>query len=98
MTECMAQAAELAKKFEIKTTPQDTDDSPVDNATSFDGSWNSPGQSSTKGVAAAIAQNTSQVVDVMFKSSKCCECEKIKEKRKAGQINEVAYVDWLLKH
>ena len=86
MTECMAQADELAKKIEIKTTPQDTDDSPVDNATSFDGSWNSPGQSSTKGVAAAIAQNTSQVVDVVFKSSKCCECEKVKKNVKPGKL------------
>ena len=70
----------------------------MDIATPFDGSWKRPGWSSTKGVAAAIAQSTSKVVDVVFKSNTCRECEKIKEKRNARQIDEVAYVDWVLKH
>ena len=65
----------------------------MDIATPFDGSWKRPGWSSTKGLAAAIAQSTSKVVDVVFKSNTCRECEKIKEKRNARQIDEVAYVD-----
>ena len=77
----------------METTPQNNDASLVDIATSFGGSWKNPGCSSTKGMAAAIMENTSQVVDVVFKSSTCRECEKVKEKRQAGQIDEVAYID-----
>ena len=91
MTECMAQAAELAKKIWNKNnSPRHWCNIPVDIATPFDGSWKRPGWSSTKGVAAAIAQSTSKVVDVVFKSNTCRECEKIKEKRNARQIDEVA--------
>ena len=80
----------------METTPQDIDGSLVGIATSFDGSWKSPGCSNKRGIA--IMENTSEVVDIMFKSSTCRECEKVKEKHQAGKINEVAYINRFLMH
>ena len=84
----------IVKKSEINTFPQDTDESFVDIAISFDEFWKLPGCSSTIGVTAAIAQNTSQLVDVELKCSTCREFEENKEKCKPGRIDRVAYIDW----
>ena len=93
MTECMGQTVELSKKSEINTFPQDTDESSVDIAISFDGFWKLPGCSSTITVTATIAQNASQLVDVVLKSSTCREFEENKEKCKPRRIGKVAYID-----
>ena len=65
--ENLKMAAARAKSLVAKETNSKLDEN-IDVPTSFDGSWSSRGWTANKGFVSAIAANTSQVVDVMFKS------------------------------
>ena len=52
----------------------------------FDGSWNSHGLTASRGIVSAIAESTSQVLDVAYKSRVCSQC--------VG----VEYLDWYIRH
>ena len=75
-------ASSRAKQLIIKDSELDPNTEVIDVPTCFDGSWMARGWVAKRGIAAAIAQNTSQVVDVIFKSSSCRQCTKIEERRK----------------
>lgn len=49
---------------------------------SFEGSWSSRGWTARHGIVAAISVKSGKVVDVVYLSSSCNQCEK----RKRGEI------------
>ena len=64
--ETLADSAERAKQLIIDNSlPSDT--WIVDVPTCLDGSWSSRGWVAQKGVVAAIVENTSQAIDIIFK-------------------------------
>ena len=68
MDETLADSAERAKQLIIDNSlPSDTQTADV--PTCFDGSWSMHGWVAQKGLVAAIAENTSQVIDLIFKSN-----------------------------
>ena len=76
----------------------DSDTSIVDVPTCFDGSWSTRGWVAKKGIVAAIAENTGQVIDVVYKVNSCRECDKMNERRNKGEIDTLAYLTWYVKH
>ena len=70
----------------------------VDVRTCFDRSWSSRRWVTRKGVVAAIAENTSQVIDVIFKSNYCRYYETLMVKGKSGKIDELEYLSLYTKH
>ena len=91
-------ASSRAKQLIITDSELDPNTEVIDVPTCFDGSWSSRGWVAKSGIAAAIAQNTSQVVDVIFKSSSCRQCTKIEERRKAGECDTLEYFEWRISH
>ena len=97
MDETLADSAERAKQLIIDNSlPSDTQI--VDVPTCFDRSWSRRGWVARKGVVPAIAENTSQVIDIIFKSNYCRYCETLMEKRKSGKIDELEYLSLCTKH
>ena len=91
MDETLADSAERAKQLIIDNSlPSDTQ--VVDAPTCFDGSWSMRGWVVRRGAVAAIAENTSQVIDIIFKSNYCRYCETLMEKRKSGKIDKREYL------
>lgn len=90
--------AEAVKKVrEIEEEGGNTADV-IDVATCFDGTWSSRGWSARDGVVTAITEGTSQIVDVVYKTTFCRQC-KDKEKAKAEQkISHMDYLEWYLEH
>ena len=72
--ENLQKAAKKAKQ-QICVQSELSNDEIVDIPTCFDGSWNSRGWLAKKGFASAIAENTSQVIDIVFKNSTCRTCD-----------------------
>ena len=90
MDETLVDSVERAKQLIIDNSlPSDTQI--VDVPTCFDESWSMRGWVARKGVVAAIAENTSQVIDILFKIKYCRYCETMK-KRKSGKIDELVYL------
>ena len=86
MHETLVDSVERAKQLIIDNSlPSDTQIADV--PTCFDGSWSTREWVVRKGDVAAIAENTSQVIDIIFKSSYGHYCEMLMEKRK-GKIDE----------
>ena len=95
--ETLANSAERAKQLIIDNSlPSDTQI--VDVPTCFDRSWSRRGWVARKGVVPAIAENTSQVIDIIFKSNYCNYCETLMEKRKSGKIDELEYLSLYTEH
>ena len=91
MDETLVDSVERAKQLIIDNSlPSDT--KIVDVPTCFDGSWSMRGWVVWKGVVAAIVENTSQVIDIIFKIKYCRYCETLMEKRKSGKIDELVYL------
>ena len=97
MDEILADSAERAKQFIIDNSLH-SDAQIIDVPTCFDGSWSLHGWVAWKGVVAAIAENTSQVIDLIFKSNYCHYCEMVIAKRKSGKIDKVEYLSLYTKH
>ena len=87
-------AAQRAKKFEAKGAT----DTVVDIPTSFDGSWYSRGWTANKGFVSAIAESTSQVLDVILKIRSCPQCTIMENKRKEGKCTAMQYLNWFIDH
>lgn len=98
MTENLKDSASRAKKLLIQDYSLPTETNVVDLPTCFDGSWSTRGWVARKGIVAAIAENTSQVIDIIFKSNFCRYCEKLLEKRKNGDIDELEYLTLYTNH
>lgn len=88
MNETLADLPERAKQLVIDNSLP-SDSQILDVPTCFDGPCSSRGWVAQKGVAAAITENTSQVIDIIFKSNCCRYCQTLMEKRKSGKIDEL---------
>ena len=69
-----------------------------DVATSFDGSWSSKGWTASKGILSAIAEQTCEVLDVVFKWRTYIECAKMEERKSLGQLSRLEYLDCYILH
>ena len=98
MRENVAAAAKRAKKIFIEENSLSKDTQIVDLPTCFDGSWSTRGWVARKGIVAAIAENSSQVIDIVFKSNYCRYCEILLEKRKNCVIDELEYLTLYTQH
>ena len=70
----------------------------VDVGTSFNCSWSSRGWSARDGVVAAILEDTSKVIDVVFMTSSCPGCKAMEDKHAQDEISKLDYLDWYIKH
>ena len=70
----------------------------VDVLTCFDGSWSTRVSVARKGAVAAIAENISQIIDIIFKSNYCRYWEMLMEKRKSGKTDKLEYLSLCTKH
>ena len=89
-------AAQHAKNMQAEATGEI--DNIIDLPTCFDGSWNSRGWLAKKGFASAIAENTSQVIDIVFKNSTCRLCDEKKQQLKNNEIDNLEYLTWYTSH
>ena len=97
MDETLVDSTERAKQLIIDISlPSDTQI--VDVPTCFDGSWSMHGWVVRKEIVAVIAKNTSQVIDITFKSNYCHYCEMLMGKRKKEKIDELEYLSLYTKY
>ena len=89
-------AVEKAKsvKKECDIATSDT----FDVATNFDGSWSSKGWTANQCIVSAIAEQTCEVLDIVFKWRTYIECTKMEEKKSLGQLSRLEYLDWYILH
>lgn len=73
-------------------------DGSVNIATGFDGSWKTRGHSSSEGVTSAVAELTSQVVDVHHLVNTCRDCHRLKEAHENGKLDELTYLGKVVAH
>ena len=70
----------------------------VDAAITIDGSWSSRGWTSRDGIVAVISVDTGKVLDVIYLSSTCKQCEQMEKRKDAGEITPLEYMEWYIKH
>ena len=75
-----------------------TADAVIDTPVSFDGSWKKRGWTSKGGIATAVAENTGQVIDIVYKSSECRQCSDMKLKREKEEVPMLEYLKWYEQH
>ena len=93
-TESMKIAVENAKKLVREDEGLHIDENIIDIPTMFDGSWNSRGWTASRVIVAAIAESTSQVLDVAYKSRICSQCVGMEERNKSGACSTLEYLYW----
>ena len=94
--ENLLKAAHLTKTKMLQAT--ESTDAIIDLPTCFDRSWNSRGWLAKKGFASAIAENISQVIDIVFKNSTCRLCDDKKLQLKNNVIDNLEYLYWYTSH
>ena len=70
----------------------------VDIPTSFDGTWSSRGWTASRGVVTAIAEISSQVLDVSLKCRVCNQCNVMEERKQNEPVTVIEYPDWFVVH
>ena len=73
-------------------------DTVLDVPTSFDGSWSSRGWTANNGIVSAIADISSQVIDISYKCRSCAQCTLMNERKHNGEVTAVGYLDWFIEH
>ena len=91
-------ATENPKKLVREDEGLHIDENIVDFPTLFDGSWNSRWWTATRGIVPAIAESTSQVLDVAYKSRVSSQCVVMEERKKNGECSTLEYLDWYIRH
>ena len=97
-TENMITAAENAKKLVREDEGLHTYENIIDIPTMFDGSRNSRGWTANRGIVSAIAESTSQVLDVAYKSRVSSQYVVMEERKKNGECSTLEYLDWYIRH
>ena len=95
--ENLKMAATRARNLVIKENNFDPNIENVDIATSFDGTWCSRGWTASRGVVSAVAEKTSQVIDVAYKCRSCVQCNLI-EARKQNGLSAIEYLNQMIDH
>lgn len=79
----------LAVQFAKESVTEETenfDETVIDIPTSLNGSWSARGWTASKGIVSAIAESTSQVLDVTLKVRVCPQCSEWEKKRKMVNV------------
>ena len=97
-TENMKTAAENVKKLVREDEGLHIDENIIDIPTMFDGSWNSRGWTASRGIVSAIAESTSQVLDVAYVSRVYSQCVGREERKKNRTCSTLEYLDWYIRH
>jgi hypothetical protein len=79
-------------------TDEELNEKLVNVGTSFDCSWSSRGWSARDGIVAAISEDTGKVVDAVFMTSLCPSCKTVEYKHALGEMSNLEYLDWYIKH
>ena len=82
----------------VKDMQPDTDTSMVEIPTSFDASWSKRGWSSRDGLVTAIADDTSQVLDVLHLANSCPQCTELTNLMEQGKLSSTEHMERYLKH
>ena len=96
LEENLSEAALKVKELELDEGQSKSD--VVDIATCFDGTWSSRGWSARDGVVSAISEGTSQIVDVVYKTTFCRLCKDQEKAKAEGKISHFDYLVWYVKH
>ena len=81
----MKTAAENVKKLVREDEGLHIDENIIDIPTIFDCSRNSRGWTASRGTVSAIAESTSQVLDVAYKIRVCSQCVGMEERKNRAQ-------------
>ena len=73
-------------------------DKVIDVGVSVDGSWSTRGWKAREGIVDVCFEETGKVLDVILKLTKCDTCKKMKEKSSNGEISQLEYLEWYVKH
>ena len=84
-------AVENAKKLVREDEELHVDENIIDIPTMFDGSWNSRGWTASRVIVSAIAESTSQVLDVAYKRRICSQCVEMEERKKNRACSTLEY-------
>ena len=95
-TENIKMARENVKKLVREVKGLHIDENIVDTPTMIDGVWNSRGWTASRGIVSAIAENTSQTLDVAYKTCLCSQCFGMEERKKNGACSTLEYFDWYI--
>ena len=82
----------------VKNVESETGKSMVEIPTSFDASWSSRGWTARDGVVAAIAEETSQVLDVLALTNGCPQCTELKNLMDEGKLSSDDHMERYLQH
>ena len=96
LEENLKESAVKVKELELEPDQPKTD--VIDIATCFDGTWSSRGWSARDGVVTAISEGTSQIVDVVYKTTHCRLCQKQEKAKEEGSLSQFDYLMWYVKH
>ena len=97
-TENMKMAVENAKKLAREDEGLHIDENIIDVLTIFDGLWNSRRWTASRGIVSAIAENTSHVLEVAYKSRVCSHCVGMEERKKNRACSTLQNLDWYIRH
>ena len=91
-------AVENAKKLVREDEELHVDENITDIPTMFDGSWNSRGWTDSRAIVSAIAESTSQVLDVAYKRRICSQCVEMEERKKNRACSTLEYLYWYIRN
>ena len=92
LSDCFKKAAQKVRSYCMMKDAALNNDSVIDIAISYDGTWHRRGHSSHHGVGTAIHIETGLVLDVEVLSNYCKSC------KSAPDVNDPAYNAWLENH
>ena len=92
----MKMARENVKKLVREVKGLHINENIVDTPTMIDSMWNSRGWTASRGIVSAIAENTSQTLDVAYKTCLCSQCFGMEERKKNGACSTLEYFDWYI--
>ena len=82
----------------VKIAGSETGKTMIETPTSFDASWSSRGWTARDGVVAAIAEETSQVLDVLALTNGCPQCTELKNLMDEGKLSSDDHMERYLQH
>ena len=82
----------------VKAAQSDMGKEVPEVATSFDASWSSRGWTARDGIVSGIAEETSQVLDVLHLTNSCPRCTDLQNLLDKGKLSQDEHMEKYLKH
>ena len=96
--ENLKEAASRARDLTIREQNLAHSTEVVDIPTNFDGTRSSRGWTAGRGVVTALAEISSQVIDVSYKCRVCNQCNIIEERKKNGVLSTIEHLEQITEH